>query len=189
VRGFLNLIEALDRDSRDQPLPGRVEHVVTHSGLLAMYEQAKADKGEMRAENLEELINASGDFTANTDPVVVGADPTEPDWLNAFLAHAALESGQGQGGRRGLRATDDAAHGQGTGVPAGVPGGDGRRSVPAQPLGSGKRASWRKNGDWPTSGSPAPAANCTCATPSDAPVRPRKLSHRPRASSMKFPRN
>ena len=24
-------------------------------------------------------------------------DPEEPDWLNAFLAHAALESGQGQG--------------------------------------------------------------------------------------------
>ena len=27
----------------------------------------------------------------------VGTDPTDPDWLNAFLAHAALESGQGQG--------------------------------------------------------------------------------------------
>jgi DNA helicase-2/ATP-dependent DNA helicase PcrA len=51
----------------------------------------------MRVENLEELVNASGDFTANTDPVVVGADPDEPDWLNAFLAHAVLESGRGQG--------------------------------------------------------------------------------------------
>ncbi len=97
VRSFLYLVEALDRDSHDRPLPGRMEHVVTHSGLLAMYEQDKGDKGEMRAENLEELIKASGDFTANTDPVVVGADPDEPDWLNAFLAHAALESGQGQG--------------------------------------------------------------------------------------------
>ncbi len=97
VRGFLNLIEALDRDSRDRPLPGRVEHVVAHSGLLAMYEQAKTDKGEMRVENLEELVNASGDFITHADPVVVGADPDEPDWLNAFLAHATLESGQGQG--------------------------------------------------------------------------------------------
>ena len=97
VRGFLHLVEALDRDSRDRSLPGRMEHIVTHSGLLTMYEQDKTDKGEMRAENLEELIKASADFTANTDPVVVGADPTEPDWLNAFLAHAALESGQGQG--------------------------------------------------------------------------------------------
>jgi DNA helicase-2/ATP-dependent DNA helicase PcrA len=97
VRGFLNLIEALDRDSHGQPLPGRVQHAIAHSGLLAMYEQSKIDKGEMRVENLEELINASADFAANTDPVVVGADPDEPDWLNAFLAHAALESGQGQG--------------------------------------------------------------------------------------------
>ena len=97
VRGFLNLIETLDQDSREQPLPVRMEHVVTHSGLRAMYEQDKADKGEMRVENLEELIKASADFILNTDPVVVGTDPTDPDWLNAFLAHAALESGQGQG--------------------------------------------------------------------------------------------
>ncbi|TVR61721.1 MAG: DNA helicase II [Candidatus Competibacteraceae bacterium] len=97
VRSFLNLIEALDHDSRGRPLPERVAHVITHSGLVAMYEQSKTDKGEMRVENLEELVNASGDFTANTDPVVVGADPDEPDWLNAFLAHAVLESGQGQG--------------------------------------------------------------------------------------------
>ena len=97
VRGFLNLIETLDRDSHGRPLPERVEHVVTHSGLRAMYEQARDDKGEIRVENLEELVNASGDFITHADPVVVGVDPEEPDWLNAFLAHAALESGQGQG--------------------------------------------------------------------------------------------
>lgn len=97
VRGFLSLIEALDRDSHGQPLPGRVQHAIAHSGLLAMYEQSKIDRGEMRVENLEELVNASTDFATNIDPVAVGADPDEPDWLNAFLAHAALESGQGQG--------------------------------------------------------------------------------------------
>ena len=97
VRGFLNLIETLDRDSHGQPLPERVEQVITRSGLRAMYEQARDDKGEMRVENLEELVNASGDFITHADPVVVGVDPDEPDWLNAFLAHAALESGQGQG--------------------------------------------------------------------------------------------
>jgi DNA helicase-2/ATP-dependent DNA helicase PcrA len=97
VRGFLNLIEALDQDSREQPLPGRADHVIVHSGLRAMYEQAKDDKGEMRVENLEELVNACGEFITHTDPVVVGTDPDQPDWLNAFLAHAVLESGQGQG--------------------------------------------------------------------------------------------
>ncbi|MCC6135811.1 MAG: DNA helicase II [Candidatus Contendobacter sp.] len=97
VRGFLNLIEGLDHNSREQPLPGRADHVIVHSGLRAMYEQAKDDKGEMRVENLEELVSACGDFITHTDPVVVGTDPDEPDWLNAFLAHAVLESGQGQG--------------------------------------------------------------------------------------------
>ncbi|MDG4548874.1 MAG: DNA helicase II [Candidatus Contendobacter sp.] len=97
VRGFLNLVEALDRDSHGRSLPERVEHVVTRSGLRAMYEQARDDKGEMRVENLEELVNASADFITHADPVVVGVDPDEPDWLNAFLAHAVLESGQGQG--------------------------------------------------------------------------------------------
>ena len=98
VRSFCNLVEALDCDSRQQPLPERVAHVVVHSGLRAMYEEAKADKGEMRIENLEELVNASASFTTQADPVIVGIDPDEPDWLNAFLAHAALESGERQAG-------------------------------------------------------------------------------------------
>lgn len=97
VRSFLTLVEMLDHDSHGQLLPERVRHVVHHSGLLAMYEQAKDDKGEMRVENLEELVRASGDFVLHTDPVVVGENPDNPDWLNAFLAHAALESGRGQG--------------------------------------------------------------------------------------------
>ena len=97
VRGFLALIEQLDGSSQDSSLPERVEHAINGSGLLAMYQQPKADKGEMRADNLEELVNASGDFINNADPLLVGVEATEPDWLNAFLAHAALESGQGQG--------------------------------------------------------------------------------------------
>ncbi len=97
VRSFLTLVEALDHDTDHQPLPERVRHVIHHSGLLAMYEQAKDDKGEMRVENLEELVRASSDFIIHTDPVVVGENPENPDWLNAFLAHAALESGRGQG--------------------------------------------------------------------------------------------
>lgn len=97
VRGFLHLIEALDQGSRHRPLPERVDHVITQSGLLAMYEQDKADKGEIRVENLKELVNASSDFTRYADPIIVGVDPDEPDWLHAFLAHAVLESGQGQG--------------------------------------------------------------------------------------------
>ena len=98
VRSFLSLVETLDRDSHGRPLPERVEYVVVRSGLRAMYEEARDDKGEMRVENLEELVNASAGFIAGVDPVIVGVDPSEPDWLNAFLAHAALESGERQAG-------------------------------------------------------------------------------------------
>jgi DNA helicase-2/ATP-dependent DNA helicase PcrA len=97
VHGFMNLIDALDGGSDGRPLAERVDHVMSYSGLLAMYEQAKADKGEIRVENLQELVNASAAFCAHTDPILVGTDPEQPDWLNAFLAHAALESGQSQG--------------------------------------------------------------------------------------------
>ncbi|MCP5158018.1 MAG: DNA helicase II [Gammaproteobacteria bacterium] len=98
VRRFLELVERLDHSSQHQPLPERVSHVIVHSGLRAMYEEDKADKGEMRVENLDELLNVSARFIAHSDPVIVGIDPTEPDWLNAFLAHAALESGERQAG-------------------------------------------------------------------------------------------
>jgi DNA helicase-2/ATP-dependent DNA helicase PcrA len=63
-----------------------------------MYEEDQADKGEMRVENLDELINVTIRFIAHIDPVIVGAKPTPLDWLNAFLAHAALESGERQAG-------------------------------------------------------------------------------------------
>ena len=98
VRRFLDLVEALDRDSQGQPLPERVSHVIAYSGLQAMYAEDKADKGEMRVENLDELINVSARFIAHSDPVITGTDPAEPDWLNTFLAHAALESGERQAG-------------------------------------------------------------------------------------------
>ena len=98
LRGFLQLIEALDHDHRQQPLPERVAQMIAHSGLRAMYEQAKDDKGEMRVENLEELVNASASFIIESDPVIIGVDPDQPDWLNAFLTQAALESGERQAG-------------------------------------------------------------------------------------------
>ena len=98
VRNFCNLIETLDHESDRQSLPERVAHVVAHSGLRAMYEEAKDDKGEMRVENLEELVNASASFIIESDPIIIGIDPDEPDWLNAFLTQAALESGERQAG-------------------------------------------------------------------------------------------
>ena len=57
------------------------------SGLVDHYKREKADKGEARLENLDELVSAARGF-----------EPEDGDMspLMAFLSHAVLESGEGQ---------------------------------------------------------------------------------------------
>ena len=69
------------------PLHEQVDHVIAASGLTAHYRKEKADKGEARLENLEELVSAARGF----EPEDASMSP-----LAAFLSHAVLESGEGQ---------------------------------------------------------------------------------------------
>jgi DNA helicase-2/ATP-dependent DNA helicase PcrA len=85
---FLNLIDDLASDTA--PLTGLVDRVITGSGLMEMYRKEKGGKGEARVENLEELVNAARGF----DPVPEEMGEMAP--LEAFLAHAALEAGEGR---------------------------------------------------------------------------------------------
>ena len=87
LQAFLQLIEKLDADTRDLPLHEQVDHVIQQSGLAGHYRKDKADKGEARLENLEELVSAARGF-----------EPEDGDMppLMAFLSHAVLESGEGQ---------------------------------------------------------------------------------------------
>jgi DNA helicase-2/ATP-dependent DNA helicase PcrA len=84
---FLKLIDKLDADTAGLPLHEQVDHVIAASGLAGHYQKEKADKGEARVENLEELVSAARGFT-----------PEDGDMspLMAFLSHAVLESGEGQ---------------------------------------------------------------------------------------------
>jgi DNA helicase-2/ATP-dependent DNA helicase PcrA len=84
---FLALIDRLDLETRDLPLHEQVDHVIQASGLAAHYRREKADRGEARLENLEELVSAARGF-----------EPEDADMtpLAAFLSHAVLESGEGQ---------------------------------------------------------------------------------------------
>jgi DNA helicase II / ATP-dependent DNA helicase PcrA len=91
LRGFMTLIERLDHEIRSLPLHEQVDHVLKTSGLVDFYKREKADRGEARVENLDELVSAARGFTPE------GADGELPP-LEAFLAHAVLESGEGQGG-------------------------------------------------------------------------------------------
>jgi DNA helicase-2/ATP-dependent DNA helicase PcrA len=100
VSAFVALIESLRAGTRELPLPEIMEHVLTHSGLIAHYENekmsaAKRREAEERLENLNELINAATLFVHEN----------ENDDLTSFLTHASLEAGEHQAGDQ-----DDALH-------------------------------------------------------------------------------
>jgi len=88
VNAFMTLVERLARETRGLPLHDQVDHVIGMSGLIQFYKKDKGEKGETRIENLEELVSAARSF--EPDP----AEEMAP--LDEFLAHAALEAGEGQ---------------------------------------------------------------------------------------------
>jgi len=87
LQAFLRLIEQLDAQTQGLPLHEQVDHVIQASGLAGHYQKEKADKGEARLENLEELVSAARGFEPENDDMTP---------LMAFLSHAVLESGEGQ---------------------------------------------------------------------------------------------
>jgi DNA helicase-2/ATP-dependent DNA helicase PcrA len=89
VHGFLTLIERLSQEVNGLVLHEQVDHVLQGSGLIEHYKRDKADRGEARVENLDELVSAARGFTPE------GVEGELPP-LEAFLAHAVLESGEGQ---------------------------------------------------------------------------------------------
>jgi len=88
VISFMNLIEKMARESDGLELQDKVDHVIQLSGLIAHFKKEKGERGETRIENLEELVSAARGYKG---------DPAEEmSKLDAFLAHAALEAGEGQ---------------------------------------------------------------------------------------------
>ena len=90
LRGFLQLVEKIARDAATLPLHEKVDHMLAISGLLEHYRNDKQDRGETRVENLLELVSAARSF----EPENVDGEELPP--LESFLAHAVLESGEGQ---------------------------------------------------------------------------------------------
>lgn len=86
---FVELINALTVDSQHLPLFEQADFVIKHSGLYQMYEQEKGEKGEVRIENLEELVSACREF-------IKPDDAENMSDLTAFLTHASLEAGEEQ---------------------------------------------------------------------------------------------
>jgi DNA helicase II / ATP-dependent DNA helicase PcrA len=89
MNGFLALIERLAREVAGLVLHEQVDRVLQGSGLIEHYKRDKVERGEARVENLEELVSAARGFSPE------GPDSELPA-LEGFLAHAVLESGEGQ---------------------------------------------------------------------------------------------
>ncbi|GAP65528.1 DNA/RNA helicase, superfamily I [Mizugakiibacter sediminis] len=101
LRGFLALVEGMARTfaGLGTPSPGpalslaeQIEHAIAVSGLREYYEKDARGSAESRVENLDELVNVASRFEPTPDDVEAGLSE-----LAAFLAHAALEAGEGQG--------------------------------------------------------------------------------------------
>ena len=90
---FLKLIDTMSQEIDGLPLEEQVEHVIERSKLKEHYlKKEKGDAGQARIENLNELISAAQGFTYKPDE-----EHADMDFLTAFLAHASLEAGEGQG--------------------------------------------------------------------------------------------
>jgi DNA helicase-2/ATP-dependent DNA helicase PcrA len=88
LAGFLQTIEKLAAEVRGLELHDQVDHVVQSSGLIEHYKKEKGERGEARVENLLELVSAARGFSPEGE--------TDMQPLESFLAHAVLESGEGQ---------------------------------------------------------------------------------------------
>ncbi|MBS0394972.1 MAG: DNA helicase II, partial [Proteobacteria bacterium] len=88
LHAFLALIERLARETAGLLLHDQVDRVIAGAGLLEHFRKEKGERGEARVENLEELVSAARGFATE--------DTGELAPLDSFLAHAALESGEGQ---------------------------------------------------------------------------------------------
>ncbi|MCI7353932.1 MAG: DNA helicase II [[Actinobacillus] rossii] len=86
---FVELINSLSQETEEMPLFAQTDFVIKHSGLYQMYEQEKGEKGEVRIENLEELVTATREF-------VKPDDAEDMSDLTVFLTHASLEAGEEQ---------------------------------------------------------------------------------------------
>ncbi|HET9819267.1 MAG TPA: 3'-5' exonuclease, partial [Rhodanobacteraceae bacterium] len=96
LRGFMTLVDGLAHDFAGPgpalALAEQVEHAITQPGLRDYYERDSRGNAEARVENLDELVNVASRFEPTPEDIDAGLSE-----LAAFLAHAALEAGEGQG--------------------------------------------------------------------------------------------
>ncbi|WP_198262880.1 DNA helicase II [sulfur-oxidizing endosymbiont of Gigantopelta aegis] len=112
VQKFIDLIEELQIDAGEATqdslnLTEQVTHIVEASMLKEHHGKENSERSQARVENLDELVNAAKRFDEQGDPLLDAMleardEVQEEDDTNnlspmaEFLAHAALEAGEGQ---------------------------------------------------------------------------------------------
>ena len=89
LAGFVNLITEIRSQIKDQDLFQQIEIMLDLSKLIEHFKKEKGEKGQARVENLQELITAARGYE-------IGETEDDLPPLSSFLAHASLESGEGQ---------------------------------------------------------------------------------------------
>ena len=90
LQNYLDLIRRMTAELTELTLGEQIKSGIEISGLDAHFKKDSTEKGQSRIENLQELVGAGKSFAY--DAVIEENMST----LDAFLAHAALEAGEGQ---------------------------------------------------------------------------------------------
>lgn len=90
VGAFLSLMDSMREAIAEQALPQQVQTVAELSGLIQHFKKDQSDRGQSRVENVEELANAARTYVHHAD------DDADLNAIDEFLAHAALEAGEGR---------------------------------------------------------------------------------------------
>ena len=88
---FLQFMQTLVQDIQGLELEEQVDHIIQTAGLMTHHGRERGEKAKSRIDNLQELVTAARDFDLENE-LYAGMQPAD-----AFLAHAALEAGEGQG--------------------------------------------------------------------------------------------
>ncbi len=91
LRAFLQRLQQWTAAVQDLPLHEVVDYLNEQSGLKAHFAKEKGEVGTSRVDNLDELVTAARAFAYDAER------DGEMSPRDAFLAHAVLESGEGQG--------------------------------------------------------------------------------------------
>ena len=91
LQAYIDLIGDMQKGLDLLSLSEQIELCTERSGLKAHFSKDQSEKGLSRLENLQELVGAGKGFAI--DAII---EDENMSTLDAFLAHAALEAGEGQ---------------------------------------------------------------------------------------------